>query len=163
MPKRTLIIDNFDSFTFNLYQYCIKVGSLPIVVRNNQLDWPTLRDNYLPFFDNIIISPGPGNPTVEADFGICSLVLQHADIPILGVCLGHQGLAAVYGAKIINVEPMHGQSSFITHTGSCGLFDGIPQTFSVVRYHSLAVDPETLPMHLIPTAWCGNVLMALKV
>lgn len=157
----TLIIDNYDSYTFNLYQMIAEVnGTIPFVVRNDQLTWPEL--NRLPI-DNIVISPGPGHPANKADFGVCATALLKADVPVLGVCLGHQGLGQVYGAKVINApEIMHGRLSPIRHTNS-SLFTGIPQDIRVVRYHSLVVDNETLPPCLEKIAWTHDgVIMGLQ-
>ncbi|KAJ3219582.1 hypothetical protein HK099_004642 [Clydaea vesicula] len=135
---RTLIIDNYDSYTFNLYQYCIAIDShTPVVIRNDQYSWETLREEFIPHFDVIIISPGPGSPHNTEDFGVCEQVLKFARIPILGVCLGHQGLACVYGGKIIKANTaMHGRIEPVFHKGE-GLFKNIPSPFNVVRYHTL--------------------------
>ena len=111
---QTLIIDNYDSYTFNLYQLIAEVnGNLPLVIQNNQMDWESLKQLT---FDNIVISPGPGRPENATDFGICRLVLENPPVPVLGVCLGHQGLAHVYGGKIIHApEVRHGRLSKIHH------------------------------------------------
>src|SRR5688572_10439247 len=96
---RTLLIDNYDSYTYNLFQLLAEInGQQPIVVRNNQLEWDSLTQLQI---DNIVISPGPGRPDNERDFGMCRRALHEATIPILGVCLGHQGLGDVYGARVI--------------------------------------------------------------
>ena len=153
---QTLIIDNYDSYTFNLYQLIAEVnGSLPLVIQNNEMDWESLKQLA---FDNIVISPGPGRPENPADFGICRLVLENSPVPVLGVCLGHQGLAHVYGGKIIHApEVRHGRLSQICHNRT-GLFQGIPSPFSVVRYHSLLV-AEDLPDCLEKTAWTEEGLV----
>jgi para-aminobenzoate synthetase len=153
---KSLLIDNYDSFTYNLFQLLSEAnGEEPIVVRNDQMGWEELaasRD-----FDNIVISPGPGNPEREADFGVCAEVIRRAEVPLLGVCLGHQGLCAAYGAKVVHApEAMHGRLSAVTHEDG-GLFAGLPREFQVVRYHSLCV--EDLPDELEPTAWTSDGIL----
>ena len=156
---KSLLIDNYDSFTYNLFQLLSEAnGEEPIVVRNDEMSWDELaasRD-----FDNIVISPGPGNPEREADFGVCAEAIRRAEVPLLGVCLGHQGLCAAYGGKVVHApEAMHGRLSAITHENG-GLFVGLPREFQVVRYHSLCV--EDLPDELEPTAWTTDgILMAV--
>ncbi|MEA5582691.1 aminodeoxychorismate synthase component I [Nodularia harveyana UHCC-0300] len=157
---RSLIIDNYDSYTFNLYQMIAQVnGELPLVIRNDQLDWENVTKLT---FDNVVISPGPGRPEKAEDFGICREVIQNLDVPILGVCLGHQGLAHVYGGTVIHApEVRHGRLSQIYHNQS-ELFREIPQGFSVVRYHSLIV-AEELPNCLEKVAWTEEgLIMALR-
>ena len=153
---KTLLIDNYDSFTYNLFQLLSEAnGEQPIVVRNDEMSWEEIaagRD-----FDNIVISPGPGNPEREADFGVCAEAIRRAEVPLLGVCLGHQGLCVAYGAKVVHApEPMHGRLSAVTHEGG-GLFAGLPREFQVVRYHSLCV--EDLPDELEPTAWTTDGIL----
>ncbi len=143
---KTLLIDNYDSFTYNLFQLLSEAnGEEPIVVRNDELPWAELagsRD-----FDNIVISPGPGNPDREADFGVCADAIRNSEVPLLGVCLGHQGLCSAYGAKVVHApEAMHGRISAVTHEDS-GIFAGLPREFQVVRYHSLCVE-QPLPPEL---------------
>ncbi|XP_057850165.1 aminodeoxychorismate synthase, chloroplastic isoform X1 [Cryptomeria japonica] len=161
---RTLLIDNYDSYTYNIFQLLAVVnGVAPTVIKNDQLTWEYLH--YLLYeehaFDNIVISPGPGSPTCAADIGICNRILCDCkDIPILGVCLGHQALGYVHGAQVIHApEPVHGRLSEIEHTG-CQLFHDIPSGagsgFRVVRYHSLALDTSSLPKDLIPIAWTSH-------
>jgi para-aminobenzoate synthetase len=153
---KTLLIDNYDSFTYNLFQLLSEAnGEEPIVVRNDEMGWDELvasRD-----FDNIVISPGPGNPERESDFGVCAEAIQRSQVPLLGVCLGHQGLCASYGAKVVHApEAMHGRLSAVTHADR-GLFTGLPREFQVVRYHSLCV--EDLPDQLEPTAWTSDGIL----
>jgi para-aminobenzoate synthetase len=156
---RTLLIDNYDSFTFNLFHLLGEVnGDEPIVVRNDELSWEELSALAV---DNIVISPGPGRPEHERDVGVSLEVLQRAEAPVLGVCLGHQALAHVTGGAIDHApEVMHGRLSEIDHDGR-GLFAGIPQGFAAVRYHSLAV--AAVPAHLRVTAWTpDHVVMGLE-
>src|SRR6476660_3768720 len=134
---RILLVDNYDSFTFNLYQLLAEIsGALPIVVSNDALsneDITQLR------VDAIVVSPGPGNPEREQDFGVCRALLEKTDSPTLGVCLGHQGIASIAGGRVVRAsEAVHGRISAIHHTG-VELFAGLPQGFSAVRYHSLTV------------------------
>lgn len=158
---RTLLIDNYDSYTYNIYQdLCVINGVPPVVVQNNEYELEYIL--YLLYeeraFDNIVISPGPGSPTCPSDIGIClQILLECKDIPILGVCLGHQALGYVHGAQIIHAtEPVHGRLSEIKHTGN-RLFQNIPSGrnsgFKVVRYHSLVIDATSLPDEIIPIAW----------
>jgi para-aminobenzoate synthetase len=163
-PRHTtmkiLIIDNYDSFTFNLFQQIAVVsGQEPVVVENDRITIDSIR-HLDP--DAIVLSPGPGNPQRVGDFGVCAGVIQELNIPTLGVCLGHQGIAHFNGATVIHApEPMHGRSSCVRHNESA-LFNAIPQNFSVVRYHSLVVDTP-LPDNLEALAWTpDNLLMALQ-
>jgi len=139
---RTLLIDNYDSFTFNLFQLIAEVnGEEPVVVRNDGATWEELAGWDV---DNIVISPGPGRPERPADFGVCAAAILHADVPVLGVCLGHQGLGHLSGGEVVHApEVMHGRLSAVYHDRSA-LFEGIPQGFEVVRYHSLCLS-EPLP------------------
>jgi para-aminobenzoate synthetase len=155
----TLLIDNYDSFTYNLFQDLTRLaGSPPIVIRNDEMEWDALCNLT---FDNIVISPGPGRPENRQDFGICRRAILEAGVPVLGVCLGHQGIAHAFGGRVVSAEPMHGRQSQVHHAAS-GLFRDIPTPFSVVRYHSLVVDGD-LPDCLIGTAWTQDgLLMALQ-
>ncbi|WRX12939.1 Glutamine amidotransferase - like 1 [Theobroma cacao] len=161
---RTLLIDNYDSYTYNIYQELSVINGLPpVVVHNDEYTWKDICHFLYEegAFDNIVISPGPGSPTCPADIGVClQLLLQCWDIPILGVCLGHQALGYAHGAQIIHAsEPIHGRLSEIEHNG-CKLFANIPSGrnsgFKVVRYHSLVIDAKTLPKELIPIAWTSS-------
>ncbi|KAL2601587.1 hypothetical protein GLYMA_10G211600v4 [Glycine max] len=161
---RTLLIDNYDSYTYNIFQeLSIINGVPPVVIQNDDWTWEELchylyKENA---FDNIVISPGPGSPACPEDIGIClQLLLKCWDIPILGVCLGHQALGYVHGAQVVHAsEPIHGRLSEVEHNG-CQLFRDIPSGknygFKVVRYHSLVIDSESLPAELIPIAWTSS-------
>jgi anthranilate synthase component II len=131
-----LIIDNYDSFVYNLYQYFGDLGAEPEVKRNDALTLEEIR-KMKP--ERIVLSPGPGHPANRADFGVCADVLAGMQgIPILGVCLGHQGIILNFGGKVERAPlPMHGKTSEILHNGK-GLFQGIPSPFTAMRYHSLA-------------------------
>lgn len=156
---RTLLIDNHDSFTYNLYQYLAAANDEePIVVRNDEMPWGEVAALQ---FDNIVISPGPGRPQRRADLGLSADALSHANVPILGVCLGHQAIGHVCGATVdLAVRPMHGRLDRISHAQT-DLFRGIPDRFEAVRYHSLAV--THLPPSLEALAWTSDgTLMALR-
>jgi para-aminobenzoate synthetase len=156
----TLLIDNYDSYTFNLYQLIAAVaGEEPVVVRNDELPWSDLaRERW----DRIVISPGPGRPERARDLGVCRDALTQGDVPVLGVCLGHQGLAHVRGASVVrDAQIVHGRISAVFHRAD-GLFAGIPQGFRAVRYHSLVVEPA-LPAELEALAWADDgTLMAIR-
>jgi para-aminobenzoate synthetase len=156
---RTLLIDNYDSFTFNLFHLLGEVnGDEPIVARNDELPWEDLAALGV---DNIVISPGPGRPERARDVGVSLDVLERAEVPVLGVCLGHQALGYITGAAIDHApEVMHGRLSPIHHDER-GLFEGIPQGFAAVRYHSLVVG--AVPADLRVTAWTtDDVVMGLE-
>ena len=139
---KTLIIDNYDSYTYNLFQLVAEVtGYKPTVIKNDQISFEELMKLD---FDNVIISPGPGRPDREEDFGICKRVIKELNKPILGVCLGHQGIWYLNGGEIaLAPRPVHGEISKIFHNDS-GLFSGLKQGFEVTRYHSLICKPEEL-------------------
>ncbi|WP_353843833.1 aminodeoxychorismate synthase component I [Brevibacterium sp. RIT 803] len=156
---RTLLIDNYDSFTFNLYHYLAEVnGTPPVVVPNDWTDW---HAGALDGYDNVVISPGPGSPDKIADFGICDEVIATATIPILGICLGHQGIALAHGGSVAHApSPRHGRLSEIRNLG-VDLFTDLPPTFNAVRYHSLAV--TDVPKELEVTAYSDDgVIMGLR-
>jgi para-aminobenzoate synthetase len=149
----TLLIDNYDSYTYNIFHLLAAVsGEEPIVVHNDMVSWRALERWD---FDAIVLSPGPGRPDRWHDFGVCSDILRSSEVPVLGICLGHQGLGQVLkGAVTTAPIAMHGRLSKVQHTGS-GLFEGIPQGFSAVRYHSLAVTGSLGDEGRV-TAWTGN-------
>ncbi|MEA2192704.1 MAG: para-aminobenzoate synthetase, partial [Solirubrobacteraceae bacterium] len=155
----TLLIDNYDSYTFNLYQLLARViGERPVVVRNDEIDPDLLTGEP---WDRIVVSPGPGRPERERDLGIGGAALTQGEVPVLGVCLGHQGLAHVRGGSVVrSAEIVHGRISQVFHAGD-GLFAGMAQGFRAVRYHSLVVDPA-LPPELEAIAWADDgTLMAI--
>jgi anthranilate synthase/aminodeoxychorismate synthase-like glutamine amidotransferase len=144
-----LIIDNYDSFTYNLVQYFGELGSVPLVKRNDQI---TLDQIHELKPERIVISPGPGTPM---DSGISNAVIQTfgPQIPLLGVCLGHQCISHVFGAEVVRAERlMHGKTSPIIHD-EAGLFLRLPQPFEATRYHSLIVKRDTVPECLKISAW----------
>jgi para-aminobenzoate synthetase len=157
---KTLLIDNYDSFTYNLFQLLAEAnGEEPLVVRNDGASWAELARLD---FDNIVISPGPGRPDREGDFGVCAEAIRRSTVPLLGVCLGHQGLGYLHGAQIVAApEPLHGRLSAVLHDDS-PLFAGIPSEFQAVRYHSLCVE-QPLPDELRGIAWTTDgILMAVE-
>jgi len=144
---KLLIIDNYDSFTYNLYQIAAELlqesGGVLDVIRNDELTIDQIRARG---FDRVIVSPGPGSPDDPAYFGVCADVLTKLEnVPVLGVCLGMQGMAHCYGGRVVRAHlPMHGKVSTMEHDGR-GVFTGLPQDLSAMRYHSLVVEPESLP------------------
>jgi para-aminobenzoate synthetase len=156
---KTLLIDNYDSFTYNLFQLLAEAnGDEPAVVRNDAAGWAELSQLQV---DNVVLSPGPGSPEHVGDFGVCAEAIRAAQVPLLGVCLGHQGLGWIHGAKVLPApEAMHGRISTVLHDDS-PLFAGVPREFQAVRYHSLCVE-QPLPDELEPIAWTSDgVLMAV--
>lgn len=163
---KVLIIDNFDSFTYNLYQY---MGEILSAEQHNkkivQFDLQVVRNNELTLAqitalqpDRIIISPGPGSPDDPAYFGVCAEVIRELGktIPVLGVCLGMQGIAHIFGGKVVKATlPMHGKTSIITHNQT-GVFKSIPNHIDIMRYHSLMAEPASLPQCLAITAVVGK-------
>jgi len=148
---KVLIIDNFDSFVYNLAQYSGQLGAEPIVYRNNQV---TLREAEQLNPDRIILSPGPGRPDDGKYFGVCLDIIKKISprVPTLGVCLGHQGIAYAFGGSIVPAKKlMHGKTSLIEHE-SDGLFKGIENPLRATRYHSLVCGRKTFPKCLEETA-----------
>ncbi len=148
---KVLLLDNYDSFTYNLYQLLGELSAEVEVVRNDRIGLHQIR-KMSP--DAIVISPGPGHPSVPRDFGVCAEVLREIfpEIPTLGVCLGHQGLAYAYGGEVVRAaHAMHGKTSLMQHDGM-GIFEGLENPLTIGRYHSLIVRPESLPPQLKVTA-----------
>jgi len=149
--KEILVIDNYDSFVYNLAQLLGQMGTSPIVLRNDRI---TVEGIQKMNPSAIVISPGPGHPADKKSFGICGEVISSIGpyTPILGVCLGHQGIAYAYGGKVVNAKKVrHGKTSLISHYGS-SLFNELTSPFVATRYHSLVADPDTIPSCLEITA-----------
>jgi para-aminobenzoate synthetase component 2 len=149
--KKILVVDNHDSFVFNIVQYLDELGAITHVVKNEEID-----PEFCKSFDGVVISPGPGNPQSA---GTSIGVVEYCDakeIPVLGICLGLQVIGAAYGAKISSApELLHGRTSEISHDGS-DLFKDIPNKFIATRYHSLAIEPDSVPEILQVTAKCSD-------
>ena len=160
-----LLIDNFDSFVYNIYQYLSELGHSVVVVRNNAITFEQIRTaNAGCGYEAIILSPGPGDPTNERDFGICGNVILKVNRPILGVCLGHQGIISSFGGKIIRAQkPMHGKTSEVQHDGN-GIFEGMKNPLRVMRYHSLIGEESSLPdcIEIIAKSEDDNAIMAVR-
>ncbi|MDZ7676234.1 MAG: aminodeoxychorismate/anthranilate synthase component II [Acidimicrobiales bacterium] len=160
MTARVLVIDNYDSFTFNLVQYLGELGAEPVVRRNDAVDLAGI-EAIDP--DAVLISPGPGTPD---DSGISTEVIRTwaGRRPILGVCLGHQAIGQVYGGDVVRAgQVMHGKTSSVHHEGT-GVFAGLPSPFEATRYHSLVVEPSSVPdvVEVTATAEDGAVIMGLR-
>jgi anthranilate synthase/aminodeoxychorismate synthase-like glutamine amidotransferase len=159
VPARVLVIDNYDSFVYNLVQYLGELGAEPIVHRCDAL---TMDQIEAIDPDAVLISPGPGRPE---DAGLSNEVIRTfaGRRPILGVCLGHQCIGQVYGAEVVRAgEVMHGKTSLVHHDGD-GLFAGLPEPLEVTRYHSLVIDPATVPDELVVTATTEDgVIMGVR-
>ena len=146
---KLLMIDNYDSFTYNLVQYFAELGAQVEVYRNDEISLEAITERAP---DRLVVSPGPCSP---AEAGISVAAIRHfaGKLPILGVCLGHQSIGAAFGASIVRAQRlMHGKTSEITTTQK-GVFAGLPAHFTVNRYHSLAIDKATCPAELVTTAW----------
>ena len=151
-----LVIDNYDSFTYNLVQYLAELGAEPRVFRNDEVTPEELAGH-----DALVISPGPGTP---ADAGVSTAAIKQlsGSLPVLGVCLGHQCVGAAFGGRVVRTTPMHGKTSLISHDGSAPL-TGLPETFEATRYHSLVVEKRSLPSVLEVTAWTDEgIVMGLR-
>ena len=159
MAPRVLVIDNYDSFVYNLVQYLGELGAEPLVHRSDEL---TLEQIVGLDPDAVLVSPGPGRPE---DAGLSNEVIGHfaGRHPVLGVCLGHQCIGQVYGGEVVRApQIMHGKTSLIRHTGT-GVFAGLPEPFEATRYHSLVVERDSVPPELEVTAWTDDgVVMGLR-
>jgi anthranilate synthase component 2 len=159
MPSHVLVIDNYDSFVYNLVQYLGELGADPVVHRHGEL---TLEGIGAMAPDGILISPGPGRPE---DAGVSNAVIKRlaGRIPILGVCLGHQCIGQVFGGRVVRAaEVVHGKTSVVHHRGR-GVLAGLPQPFEATRYHSLVIDPRSMPAELEVTAWTDDgTVMAVR-
>ena len=159
MVPRVLVVDNYDSFVYNLVQYLGELGAQPLVHRHDEL---TVDDAAALAPDAVVVSPGPGRPE---DAGISSDVIATLGrrTPVLGVCLGHQCIGQVFGADVVRAaHVVHGKTSLVHHRGQ-GVLAGLPQPFEATRYHSLVVDPATVPAELEVTAWTDDgTVMGLR-
>jgi len=159
VAPRVLVVDNYDSFVYNLVQYLGELGAEPLVHRHDELSLAEI-ETLEP--DAVLISPGPGRPE---DAGLSNEVIRHfaGRRPVLGVCLGHQCIGQVYGGEVVRApEIMHGKTSLIHHTG-IGVFAGLPSPFEATRYHSLVVDRGSVPAELEITAWTDDgTVMGLR-
>ncbi|MGA5560159.1 aminodeoxychorismate/anthranilate synthase component II [Streptomyces platensis] len=165
MTARILVVDNYDSFVFNLVQYLYQLGAECEVLRNDEVETRHAQDG----FDGVLLSPGPGTPEQA---GVCVDMVRHcADtgVPVFGVCLGMQSMAVAYGGVVDRApELLHGKTSLVHHEDA-GVFSGLPSPFTATRYHSLAVEPDTVPDELIVTSWTeaedvpgGRIVMGLR-
>lgn len=159
MSARVLVVDNYDSFVFNLVQYLYQLGAECEVVRNDEVSLEHAQDG----FDGVLLSPGPGAPEQA---GVCVDMVRHcADtgVPVFGVCLGMQSMMVAYGGVVGRApELLHGKTSPVLHEGA-GVFQGLPSPFTATRYHSLAAEPATLPAELEVTAWTADgIVMGLR-
>ena len=160
MTARVVVVDHHDSYTYNLVHLVAAVtGALPEVVEHDEVDASALLGGR---FSHVVLSPGPGSPDDERDFSVGRAVLLEARVPVLGVCLGMQGLVSVYGGQVRQITPAHGEVAVVSHDGT-GVFEDVPNPFSAVRYHSLAA--VALPDVLVADAWCdteaGPVVMGV--
>ncbi|MGW3011648.1 aminodeoxychorismate/anthranilate synthase component II [Streptomyces sp. NPDC001219] len=165
MTARILVVDNYDSFVFNLVQYLYQLGAECEVLRNDEVETRHAQDG----FDGVLLSPGPGTPEQA---GVCVDMVRHcADtgVPVFGVCLGMQSMAVAYGGVVDRApELLHGKTSPVHHE-DVGVFCGLPSPFTATRYHSLAVEPDTVPDELLVTSWTeaedvpgGRIVMGLR-
>ncbi len=155
-----LMIDNYDSFTYNIVQYCLELGANLKVIRNDEMSVDDIK-KLNP--EKIIISPGPSTPK---EAGVSVEVIKKIQKPILGVCLGHQSIAYAFGGEIIRAKNlMHGKTSNIKIIKEDDIYKGLPESFRVTRYHSLVVNPKELPENIIPTSYSldDNEIMSLRV
>jgi anthranilate synthase component II len=155
-PLKVLMVDNYDSFTYNIVQYFGELGADVTVVRNDEITVDAIQQRLKAGqIDRLVISPGPCSPA-EAGISVAAIERFAGKLPILGVCLGHQSLAAAFGGKIVRAqELMHGKTSVVTTTQE-GVFAGLPEKITVNRYHSLSIDRATCPDCLKITAWTDD-------
>lgn len=151
---RILLLDNYDSFTWNLYQLLAGMGAAVDVVRNDAV---TVDQVAARAYDAVVISPGPSRPEKA---GICVELIRRLGptVPMLGVCLGHQAIGVAYGGEVVTVQPVHGKRSVVEHAGA-GVFAGLPSPLQAARYHSLAISRNSLPQALQVTAWSPDGLI----
>lgn len=157
-----LMIDNYDSFTYNIVQYCLELGADLKVIRNDELSVAEIEALHP---EKIIISPGPATPN-EAGVSLEAIGYFKGKIPIFGICLGHQAIAQAFGAKVVRAKKlMHGKTARIRVVKDSPIFDGIPREFTATRYHSLIVSQDNLPDIVVPTAYSedDNEIMALEI
>ena len=157
-----LMIDNYDSFTYNIVQYCLELGADLKVIRNDELNISQI-EALNP--EKIIISPGPATPN-EAGISLDVIEYFQDKLPILGICLGHQAIAQVFGGRVVEAKNMmHGKTSTIHKSKDTCIFDGLPQEFTMTRYHSLVVENENLPEDVIPTSYSTDdgEIMSLEI
>ncbi len=160
---KTLIIDNYDSFTYNLYQFIGELGGSPEVIRNDQVTFEDIKRNK---YSHIVISPGPGSPDDPAYFGICKEVILTfgKTVPILGVCLGHQGIISAFGGRVIRAGTIkHGKQSVIKHNGKY-IFKDVKNPLRGMRYHSLIGERESMPevLEVTATSTYDEVVMGVR-
>jgi anthranilate synthase/aminodeoxychorismate synthase-like glutamine amidotransferase len=153
---KVAVIDNYDSFTYNLVQYLAEVGSMPDVFRNDAVTVDELAG-----YQGVVISPGPGTPA-DAGVSIQAISELSGKVALLGVCLGHQCIGEAFGGKVVRNEPSHGKTSWIRHDNS-GVLAGVNDPFEATRYHSLIVDRSSVPEQLVVTAWTADgTVMGLR-
>lgn len=152
---KVLMIDNYDSFTFNIVQYLGELGAEVEVVRNDEINVAQIGERIAAGVTRLVVSPGPCSPA-EAGVSVAAIEAFAGKLPILGVCLGHQAIGAAFGGKIIRAQQlMHGKTSEITTTRE-GVFAGLPERFTVNRYHSLSIERSSCPKELALTAWTDD-------
>lgn len=154
--SRVAVIDNYDSFTYNLVQLLAELGSPPAVYRNDAVTVEQLAGH-----SAIVISPGPGDPE-QAGVSLDAIRRLSGEVPILGVCLGHQAIGEAFGGRVVRNQPVHGKTSWVRHDRT-GVFAGLPEPFEATRYHSLVVERDSLPEELEVTAWTREgIVMGLR-
>jgi anthranilate synthase/aminodeoxychorismate synthase-like glutamine amidotransferase len=153
---RVAVLDNYDSFTYNLVQYLAELGAKPEVFRNDAVTVEQLRP-----YEALVISPGPGTPA-DAGVSVEAIRCLSGAMPVLGVCLGHQALAEAFGGRVVRHQPVHGKASLVRHDGRIP-YGGLADPFPAGRYHSLVVEPDSLPPELEVSSWTEDgVVMGLR-